>query len=277
MKNGQTSTRQGEDRPAGHGIRAGGEGANEARGEERDPDEDEQRADQHEEQHPGRSEPVTEQPEQRGTRNPATASATAPTMRNRAKRPGGSVAPSRTAAIGGTRVARSAGLRLASRVTTIPTVSATTTVRVSRSSPLFGSVKPTRSNSANSPFASARPLKSPTTEASHSHQERLHDHVPEHLAAGGAEGSERRELARALRDRDRERVRDHERADEERDAAEREQELLEEGDEAARVRRVLHGLRCARPHLGARRQDRCRTCATSACGDTPAFAAIRIW
>ena len=40
-------------------------------------------------------------------------------MRKRWKRDGGSAAPSRTAAIGGTRVARSAGRRLAISVTTI--------------------------------------------------------------------------------------------------------------------------------------------------------------
>ena len=44
---------------------------------------------------------------------PATASSAAPTGRNRLNRPGASVAPSRTAAIGGTRVARQAGRRLA--------------------------------------------------------------------------------------------------------------------------------------------------------------------
>ena len=86
-------------------------------------------------------------------------------MRKRAKRDGGSVAPSRTAAIGGTRVARTAGRRLASSVTMIPTASETTIVRVSKSRPLFGSVKPTRSKSQKSSFARPSPRKRPTTDA----------------------------------------------------------------------------------------------------------------
>ena len=87
-------------------------------------------------------------------------------MRKRAKRDSGRVAPSRTAAIGGTRVARSAGRRLASSVTTMPTSSETTIVRVSSRSPWFGSVKPTASKSLKSPFASARPEIRPTIDAS---------------------------------------------------------------------------------------------------------------
>ena len=51
--------------------------------------------------------------------------------------------------------------RLARSVTMIPTASETTTVRVSKVRPLFGSVKPTASKSVNSPFARASPAKSP--------------------------------------------------------------------------------------------------------------------
>ena len=47
----------------------------------------------------------------------------------------------------------------------MPTASDTTTVRVSKVNPLFGSVKPTASKSANRPFASASPAKSPITAA----------------------------------------------------------------------------------------------------------------
>ena len=86
-------------------------------------------------------------------------------MRCRANRDSGSVAPSRTAAIGGTRVARIAGRMLAISVTRIPTRSDTITVRVAKTRPLFGSVKPTASNSLKSPFASPRPRKSPTSDA----------------------------------------------------------------------------------------------------------------
>src|SRR5215216_3545648 len=65
---------------------------------------------------------------------PSSATATAMTTRAMygtygARRPGGSVAPSRTAEIGGTRVALSAGKSPARRVTRIPTARLVTTVR----------------------------------------------------------------------------------------------------------------------------------------------------
>ncbi len=86
-------------------------------------------------------------------------------MRKRANRDSGSVAPSRTAAIGGTRVARIAGRRLAISVTRMPTRSETTIVRGSSSRPWFGSVKPTASKSENRPSASSSPQRSPISEA----------------------------------------------------------------------------------------------------------------
>ncbi len=76
------------------------------------------------------------------------------------------MAPSRTAAIGGTRVARMAGRTLATTVTTIPASIPITIVRVSSTSPLFGSVKPTASKSLKRPFASPMPASTPTIEAS---------------------------------------------------------------------------------------------------------------
>ena len=87
-------------------------------------------------------------------------------MLNRAQRDGGSVAPSRTAAIGGTRVARSAGRRLAITVTPIPATSAITTVDVWKMMPLFGSVNPTASKSLKSPVPSASPTRIPTIDES---------------------------------------------------------------------------------------------------------------
>ncbi len=84
----------------------------------------------------------------------------------RAKRPGGSSAPSRTAAIGGTRVARRAGRSAASIVITTPTSSETTIVRVANTVAACGRSIPKETNSALRPFASPSPRKSPTTEAS---------------------------------------------------------------------------------------------------------------
>ena len=97
--------------------------------------------------------------------NPSAVRTAANGVRKRWKRPGGSSAPSRTAAIGGTRVARSAGKKLAISVTTIPRASDTMIVRVSSRMPLFGSVNPTASNSANRPFARPSPRNSPTIDA----------------------------------------------------------------------------------------------------------------
>ena len=68
----------------------------------------------------------------------------------------------------------------------------------------------------------------PATEASEADDERLEEHGPHDLAPGSADRAQGRELPRALGNGDGERVRDHEGADEQRDAAEGEQEALEE-------------------------------------------------
>ena len=74
--------------------------------------------------------------------------------------------------------------------------------------------------------------------------ERLDDDRAEDLPVRRADRPQRRELPRPLRDRDRERVRDDERADEERDPAEREQEP---------ARKEMNVVRCRpRPRTPAR-------------------------
>src|SRR5207244_12889502 len=70
----------------------------------------------------------------------------------------------------------------------------------------------------------------------------------------GAEGAERRELAGPLRDRDRQGVEDHERADEEGDPAEPEQEDADEVQEAGDV--LLVGLRLLLAGLQDRKSTR---------------------
>ena len=69
------------------------------------------------------------------------------------------------AAIGGTRVARIAGNSPAITVTSVPTSSDTTIVRVAKTVSAAGSPSPSARNSASSPFASRSPRKSPTTDA----------------------------------------------------------------------------------------------------------------
>ena len=180
---------------------------------------------------------------------------TAPIQRKRANRPGGSVDPSRTAAIGGTRVARIAGRRLAISVTRIPARSATTAVRVSKTSPVFGSVKPTSVEEAEETSRKKQAEEEPDDGGDDADDERLDEDRSENLAAGRSERPERRELARPLRDRDREGVRDDERADEERDAAEGEEEPSQEGDELVRAFGVVVGDLLPGPDLRVRRED----------------------
>ncbi len=97
------------------------------------------------------------------TASPMVVSAAA--VPNRANRDGGSTEPSRTAAMGATRVERSAGRTAASTVTITPTSSDTMTVRALNTMPLCGRSIPKDTNSAFSPFASARPRNSPITDA----------------------------------------------------------------------------------------------------------------
>ena len=106
------------------------------------------------------------------TNSPTSMSATAPPIVSsaavtlkRAKREVGSTAPSRTAEIGGTRVARIAGRSAASSVTRIPTTSATTIVRVANTVPACGRSIPKWTKSAFSPFARPSPRKRPVIEA----------------------------------------------------------------------------------------------------------------
>ncbi len=106
------------------------------------------------------------------TNRPMSMSATAPPIvvsaaatLKRAKRDVGRTAPSRTAEMGGTRVARIAGRSAASSVTTMPTASETTIVRVANTVPACGRSMPKWTKRRFRPFASARPRKRPPTAA----------------------------------------------------------------------------------------------------------------
>ena len=176
-------------------------------------------------------------------------------LRTRSSGSPGRTAPSRTAAIGGTVVARKAGYTLASSVTRIPAARATMIVRGSNTRPVFGSVKPTASKELEEALGQQEPEEEADDRRDDPHDERLDDHRAEHLAVRRPDRPQRRELARPLGDRDRERVRDDEGAHEERDPAEREQERPQERDELVRVRGIGGRLLAPGPHLCVRRQD----------------------
>ena len=155
-----------------------------------------------------------------------------------AKREGGSVEPSRTAAIGGTRVARSAGMMLASSVIVVPSASETRTVRSANTIPASGRSPPSAVNN----LASPKPGEQPDHRGQQpDHQALDHDRAHD-LLARCPERPQRRELARALGDGDRQGVEDHERAHEQRDRAEAQQEVADGVDDdvgLAGVRRSL--------------------------------------
>ena len=122
------------------------------------------------------------------------------------------------------------------------------------SRPLLGSVN----NLVEEPeeaFREAQAEQDADDRGEQADDERLDQHGPHDLAPGRADRAQRRELAGPLRNGDRQRVRDHERADEQRDAAEGEQEALEEAEEALRLARILVGLTFSGAYLGAGRQD----------------------
>ncbi len=78
----------------------------------------------------------------------------------------GSTAPSRSAAIGGTRVARRAGANDAARVTPTPTASGTITPgQACTVTPASGRPNPTALKSAPSSFAKPTPARMPSTDA----------------------------------------------------------------------------------------------------------------
>ena len=98
---------------------------------------------------------------------PATVSSSASGNAKREVFVTGSATSSRSAATGGTRVARRAGARLATSVTTTPTRSATMIVRGSTTVPEAGTSNPIALKSAFRPAAtrtpSARPMSEPIT------------------------------------------------------------------------------------------------------------------
>ena len=176
--------------------------------------------------------------------------ATAVTIRPRRRLSGSSA--SRSAAIGDTRVARSAGLSAENSVTRIPTSSATTIVRAAITVPVLGRSMPKRLEHRVEGLGEADPADHAEHRAHHADHRGLGHDRAEHLAARGSQRAQQPQLARALCHRDVEDVEDQERADEQRDPAEHQQHDLEEGQVLGDVvglalGRLLTGLHL---HLG---------------------------
>ena len=106
------------------------------------------------------------------------------------------------------------------------------------------------------PLRERKPQEEPGHRAKDPDHECLDDHRFQDLAPSRAERAERRKLARPLGDRDRQRVRDHEAAHEERDAGEREQEIPDEAREPVDALLVLLDLSRGVAHLSRGGQDR---------------------
>ena len=105
--------------------------------------------------------PLANTPTEMAATEPATTT-TAAFSECAAKREGGRIEPSRTAAIGGTRVARRAGRMLATSVMSVPSASEMMMVLGANTRPASGRSEPT---SAFIALAMPTPAKSPTTEA----------------------------------------------------------------------------------------------------------------
>ena len=103
----------------------------------------------------------------------------------------------RSAATGGTRVARHAGTSPATSVTTVPSRSETTIVRVPNTVPASGSAIPIESKNASSAVASPSPATRPTADAS----------TPSASASASTDPSTWRRSAPAIRRRPSSRVR----------------------------------------------------------------------
>ena len=134
-----------------------------------------------------------------------------------------------------------------------------------------GQVDPEALKIAFRPAAKPMPANTPSTAPSTPMIGASQDHPGQDLAARGAQRAQQAELADALRDGDRERVEDQEAADQQRHAAEHEQDHAEEAEVVLDVLRLargglLPGLddqraaaargRCAWPAAAARRRAR---------------------
>ncbi len=170
-----------------------------------------------------------------------------------------STATARIAAIGGTREAFTAGMSEATTVTRIPTTRLTMIVPGFTTVPPAGMSMPSAASRALSPEANPMPASSPMHRRHHPDRERLEEDAERDLHPAGADRPQQGVLAQSLRDRDGERVVDHERAHDQGHDGEHQQELAEEAEAPLEaVLSLLHHRRAA-DHLDLRNPGQRRT------------------
>ena len=169
-------------------------------------------------------------------------------MRRRPTRRPPGVSASRMASTGSTCVARRAGMTPETSVAITPTRSPTMMVRGATTVDVPGSSRPKPAIRLRRAGRQQQAAEDADDGGQHADHRGLDHDRAEDLAPRRAERPQQRELARALRDGDRERVEDQEAADEHGDAGEDEQGDLDEAERLADVRGALLGLLLAGEH-----------------------------
>ena len=159
------------------------------------------------------------------------------------------MATSRRAAIGATRLARSAGATAEATVTTTPTTTEVMIVAAVMTVGPDGMSRPTLASSSRRPNDIPIPRPSPAAQATSPTATASSEHRTQDLAASGTDGTQHGEVAGALGDHDRERVVDDEHPDEQRDVGEGEEERVEELQVLAEVGLLVGGVGLAGEHL----------------------------
>ena len=174
----------------------------------------------------------------------------------RESRPGSGLTPSCKAAMGGTRVERSAGAKLANTVTVVPTTIETMTVRASTTMPVVGEIDSECLEElveawGNDQAQTKTDRGSTETKYHALSHDRIHDLVP-----GRPQGTKEPELSGPLSHGYREGIEDNECAHEEGDVGEDQQERLEEAEIGLKVGGLLSRLLRPGKHAYVGREHR---------------------
>ena len=188
----------------------------------------------------------------------------------------GSSDPSRTAAIGGTRVARLAGSDAREQRDDRAQEERDDDRARLDDRPGVGEVDAERDEQGVHALGDADAEDQPDERGQQADHEAFDLHRAQDLLARGAEGPQGGELAGPLGDRDRQGVEDHERAHEQRDAAEAEQEDPDEAEALVRLLGGLRGLVRGKLDVGVGGRELLHGARAAAAGAVPSFAVIEI-